>query len=177
MLSLDLVELQRRGFLRLDASLPPGDLPLDGSGADFTGSVEVGVDASAGVSGQVILRGRIEALVLGACRRCLAELELPVRAEIVSVFVPEGDLLAVGEGDGGGDESLRTYPGGGRTLDLREAIREELILALPAWPVCRPDCRGLCPRCGADRNETACACSREEPDPRWAALRAHGPDE
>jgi uncharacterized protein len=57
-------------------------------------------------------------------------------------------------------------------------IREELILAVPEYVLCREECRGLCPRCGKDLNEGPCAC-RPEPDPRWAALEAlkhMGPD-
>ena len=45
------------------------------------------------------------------------------------------------------------------------------MLALPPNPLCRPDCKGLCPECGANLNEGMCACSRDEGDPRMAVLR------
>jgi uncharacterized protein len=56
-------------------------------------------------------------------------------------------------------------------VDLEEAIREYALLALPMQPLCKPDCKGLCPTCGADRNVEACACQNEEDDDRFAALK------
>ena len=56
-------------------------------------------------------------------------------------------------------------------VDLTGDIREAMILALPSYPVCRPECRGLCPRCGVDLNREPCQC-RPEPDARWDGLNA-----
>jgi uncharacterized protein len=55
-------------------------------------------------------------------------------------------------------------------VDLREALRESVVLACPQAPLCGEDCLGLCPVCGVDRNEIACTCAEEEHDPRWDAL-------
>jgi uncharacterized protein len=55
-------------------------------------------------------------------------------------------------------------------LDLEEAVRQAWALALPMQPLCRPDCKGLCARCGTDLNEGACTCSPEEDD-RWSLLK------
>jgi uncharacterized protein len=57
-------------------------------------------------------------------------------------------------------------------LDLSEAVRQAAVLAEPMQPLCRPDCAGLCPECGADLNDGACACRCGPVDDRWAALRA-----
>jgi uncharacterized protein len=57
-------------------------------------------------------------------------------------------------------------------IDLGEAIREELVLTIDRYALCRPDCRGLCPVCGKNLNETTCECSTDEPDPRWDVLRS-----
>jgi uncharacterized protein len=56
-------------------------------------------------------------------------------------------------------------------IDLGEAVREALILAIPEFPLCREDCRGLCARCGADLNQGECRCPRAA-DLRWGALQA-----
>ena len=56
-------------------------------------------------------------------------------------------------------------------LDLRPAIREQWILAAPTYALCREDCKGFCPRCGADLNAGPHECSHDEMDPRWEALR------
>jgi len=57
-------------------------------------------------------------------------------------------------------------------VDLEPLIRDALLLELPAVPLCRPDCQGLCPACGVDHNLTSCDCTDAEPDSRWAALRS-----
>ena len=58
------------------------------------------------------------------------------------------------------------------TIDLGQLIREQFYLSLPMKPLCRPDCRGLCPDCGTDLNAGACGCVERTVDPRWAALAA-----
>jgi uncharacterized protein len=55
-------------------------------------------------------------------------------------------------------------------LDLRPALREEWLLAAPTFALCREDCKGLCPRCGADLNDGPHDCAQPEVDPRWEAL-------
>ena len=55
------------------------------------------------------------------------------------------------------------------TLDLAPLVRDALVLELPMAPLCRDDCAGLCPQCGANRNEGQCGCVAPR-DPRWANL-------
>ena len=54
-------------------------------------------------------------------------------------------------------------------MDISEAIRQYTVMALPIKPLCRQDCSGLCPTCGADLNEKRCDCTPEI-DPRWEKL-------
>ena len=61
------------------------------------------------------------------------------------------------------------YPIVDDTIDLGPLVRDAIVLDLPAAPLCREDCRGLCPQCGADRNEGDCSCAAPK-DPRWANL-------
>ena len=56
-------------------------------------------------------------------------------------------------------------------IDLGEVMREQFYLALPMKPLCREDCRGLCPVCGVNRNRESCTCQAEWVDPRMDALR------
>ncbi|MBI3635882.1 MAG: DUF177 domain-containing protein, partial [Candidatus Rokubacteria bacterium] len=56
-------------------------------------------------------------------------------------------------------------------LDVSRLVETETSLALPMKPLCRPDCRGLCPLCGGNRNVVSCTCETRPPDPRLAALR------
>ena len=101
--------------------------------------------------------GTVRAPWVGICRRCA----VPV----------SGDLeIAVSErfGDGPlGEDDL--YPIVDDTIDLGPLVRDAIVLELPMAPLCREGCRGLCPQCGADRNEADCGCVAPV-DPRWANL-------
>ena len=57
-------------------------------------------------------------------------------------------------------------------LDIGEYVRTAVILELPSRFLCREECKGLCPKCGADLNAATCSCGDKEPDPRWDALKA-----
>ena len=139
------------------------EAPLSGLAA--TGA-EVPADAPVRVHGTleqvsdgIVVRAAIDAPWQAACSRCLA----PVTGEI-SVHV---------------DELFERHPIAGETylldddvIDLEPLLRDALLLELPGAPVCRPDCAGLCPTCGIDRNESSCDCHTDDIDPRWAALRS-----
>ena len=56
------------------------------------------------------------------------------------------------------------------SLSLEDVLREQVLLSLPVKTLCKPDCKGLCPRCGADRNSQPCNCDAGPSDPRWEAL-------
>lgn len=68
-------------------------------------------------------------------------------------------------------ETVDEEPYEGRELDLRPALREQILLSLPPPPLCSEDCQGLCPVCGKDLNEGDCGHEKTVPDPRWAALK------
>jgi uncharacterized protein len=68
-------------------------------------------------------------------------------------------------------EDLEDFHFEGDSIDLTEILREQIVLALPMYPRCKEDCRGLCSVCGANLNLGECGCDRSEIDPRWAALK------
>jgi uncharacterized protein len=121
------------------------------------------------VDGGIEVTAVVEAPWKGECRRCLEPLDGQLRSEVRELYRPRSPSV---EGD---DEDGDTYPLRGEQLDLRPLVRDALLLELPLAPLCRPDCRGLCPRCGADLNQDPCSCERETVDPRWAALGALAP--
>ena len=69
------------------------------------------------------------------------------------------------------DEEDPFYITENHLVDLGEAIREYALLELPMRPLCKPDCKGICPSCGADLNVNECDCSNDESDDRFAALK------
>ena len=79
-------------------------------------------------------------------------------------------LQGDGEDDDGGGE-VYPLPVRGTELDLTEAVREQLLLQVPAYVLCREACAGLCPRCGADRNDGECGCAPPDEGSPWAALK------
>jgi uncharacterized protein len=113
-------------------------------------------------TGRYYFSGHLSGEAMVSCRRCLVEVAAPLDEEVHVVYA--GDELS---DDADGD----VYPidPGAIELDLRPAIREEWLLAVPAYALCRPDCQGLCAQCGADKNLGPCQCAPRV-DPRWSAL-------
>ena len=107
----------------------------------------------------LVTHGRVTAEYESECSRCLQ----PVK-EALTVRVSELFEKAPIEGE--------TYPLEGEEIDLELPIRDALLLNLPAAPLCREDCAGLCSICGIDRNFATCDCDHHPPDPRWDALSA-----
>jgi uncharacterized protein len=66
------------------------------------------------------------------------------------------------------DLEVGFYQGNG--VQLEDALKEQILLALPMRSLCRPDCKGLCPQCGQNRNLVQCGCPPQVADIRWAAL-------
>jgi uncharacterized protein len=112
--------------------------------------------------------GHIHGSFEGVCARCLDPFALGMDedAQFVLVPAPAGPEDRELSAD---DLSLSFYSGD--EIDLAPLFTEQAILALPTRALCREDCRGLCPACGANRNHETCACVEREPDPRLAVLR------
>jgi uncharacterized protein len=121
---------------------------------------------------QIRLQGTIKASVEVACARCLAPVVVPVDANFDVAYVPAEIEEAAPEATELQADDLNFAVYEGDELDLDELAREQLLLALPARQLCREDCKGLCPTCGADLNTQECGCEQQEIDPRWAALAA-----
>ena len=156
-----------RGPIEWEARLPPEDAALSDSGLRFARDPEVRLTLDRSADGGVHAVGTIEAAYRLACRRCLGDVAHEVTLPIDVWFDPAVE-------DDSGDEAVYAMAGDAVSIDLAPAIRDELILALPEYPVCRRDCMGLCPGCGSDLNREACSCGPRETDPRWDALRAAG---
>ena len=165
MLKVDLGRLDREGTVLVEAQVPAGDALWQDSGVTWDGPVDVRLRASFAGTGQVVVRGRVSGTLAQECRRCLRPVKGKFDEEITLVF----DADATEEESDGG-EAFVFDPSSGK-LDLSEAVRGEVILAMNPYVVCDPGCKGLCPRCGADLNEEPCDCAANEVDPRWETLR------
>jgi uncharacterized protein len=123
------------------------------------------------VEGGVLVRGRVAGVFVLPCSRCAEDATAPFDERFEHfVALPSAED---GEANGQDDEDathLRILAGGVPELDLAGLCGEEFVLALPVKVLCAPDCKGLCPACGANLNETSCGCAGEA-DPRLAVLR------
>lgn len=128
-------------------------------------SVHVTGRLSAAGPGRFYFAGELSGASLVSCRRCLEDVLVDVSDQMTALFA-ESDL------DEADDVDVFTLAANARTVDLRPAVRESWVLAVPAFVTCRPDCQGLCPECGADRNVVSCDCRTSSTDARWDALRA-----
>jgi uncharacterized protein len=139
---------------------PIDDLVTMGSAVPEGAEVSVEVTLSS-YPGGVMASGTVAAPWTGECRRCGGPVGGEVRAEVRERYVAQSETEVDDE----------AYPLADDELDLEPLARDAVLLELPLAPLCTPDCLGLCPQCGINRNEEACTC--EQPvDPRWSALDA-----
>jgi len=120
----------------------------------------------------VLVHGRIDATVPQTCGRCVEAFPAPVHAGVDLRLTPRTPRPATSnETHELAEDDLDTdfYVGG--ELDLDRLVEAETMLALPMKPLCRTDCRGLCPVCGINRNQASCDCQARPQDPRLAALK------
>lgn len=117
-------------------------------------TVDVGLDA---INEGVVVKGTVTAPWTGECRRCLTAVERRLSVPVLEVYEEHPT-----EGE--------TRPLHHDHLDLEPLVRETVLLELPMAPLCRSDCAGLCPECGADRNVEDCGHALAVHDDRWAAL-------
>lgn len=127
----------------------------------FEGSVEW-APGSRGIRG--VLEGRFRS----TCDRCLVPFDRNVRIDVDVPILLAGEPVPAVD-DASIEAALRLSPED-LALDLAEPFRAAVLLEVPIKNLCRADCRGLCPLCGADRNATECACETSRRDPRWEAL-------
>ncbi len=116
---------------------------------------------------------RVRASYKGAfevlCARCVDPVALPVEGEFDLIFRPESADAEAGERAITEDETEIGYYGQSGLL-LEDVVREQVLLSLPSRILCKPDCKGLCPRCGQNLNIAGCDCGEASTDPRWNAL-------
>ena len=106
------------------------------------------------------------------CSRCLTPFASWIEARVDDVFLPSVDIttgakLRYGDDDTGADVNSIDEQ---HVLDLSDALHQYRMAGISMAPVCREDCKGICPECGTDLNESACSCERFQ-DQRWTVLR------
>lgn len=162
MIRINVAEIKKRlvGSKTFAYELTPDELDITDTDLKVTAPIQLeGVVENAG--DVILLKADVKTEIERTCGRCVKVFTEPLAAQVVEKFYPAGAENI--ENDAFIYES--------DLLDITEPVRESLLLAVPLQSLCREDCRGLCPVCGADRNEGDCGCDATTVDPRLAALK------
>lgn len=128
-------------------------------------SVEVEVNKT---EDEFYCRGTVECLATIECVRCLDPYNIELSQDIDFFAVAETSARTSRHSDA---EDYVVFQGQDMVARLDDIVRQAIILALPSKPLCKEDCAGLCPECGANLNRGGCSCVREDTDPRWEGLK------
>ena len=154
----------KQGKTHFEFHLPPGEEVREG--VSFPSGLAVQADVQA--IGDDFL---VDLLISGegefACDRCGKGFRRGVQEKVQTLF-SHGSGLDLGKDE---DEEIRRIQPSDRDLDITQDVTDGFLLSIPAKLLCREDCRGLCPICGAEWNEGTCSCSREESQSTWDALK------
>ncbi len=139
------------GPVETDGRLEPGDPLFAGLDFELDGPIDVAGRLTSTAEGEVVWHATISVRARAACRRCLADVPVPLAIDVDALFSADPDVLD--------DPAVYPMPERATHLDVTEAVREEVALAMPAFSLCRDDCAGLCPICGTDLNVEVCECA------------------
>ena len=141
-----------QGAIQVDADLPPDDeVWMEGDTLPVPAVHVTGRLSGAG-TGRYYFSGTFRGTAAGECRRCLTAVSYEVSGDLQLLYADVDDENA---------DEPDVYPIAelGTMVDLRPAVREQWLLDAAQLPLCRPDCKGLCPTCGAELNAGPCACA------------------
>jgi uncharacterized protein len=139
------------GSVATVGSVAPDDPRLEGLQTVFLEPIDVQGMLSAAAGESFRWQAHLRTAAAGECRRCLAPVATVVEDDVDVMFSSDPELLD--------DPGVYEMPANAVMLDVTTAVREEIALRVPAFPLCRPDCQGLCPTCGADLNAGPCGCT------------------
>jgi uncharacterized protein len=168
---LSVKEMERRK-IRFDGTFEPGQIDFKGEALEqltplrATGVAELLPHSE----GEVHIEGRYTVEMTAECDRCLGRARFPLEGKLDLYYRPASFIAREEEVEIDEEEAeMGFYEGGG--LELEEILREQVLLMLPMQRVCSASCKGICPVCGRNRNESDCGCKPAPADDRWGALR------
>jgi len=169
MLSLNLAKI-RDAHERFEQVYRPEQLAVSDDAFRVAAPVNLAFDIHKDKD-QFRLAGSVNTTLELPCSRCLEPFMWPVDSSFDLRYQPHARNTGEGEREIEEDD-LTTAFYENDTIDLGQMMREQFFLALPMKPLCRDECKGLCPACGINWNKGACNCSTQWEDPRLAALKA-----
>ena len=158
--------------IQFDVEIPSGEIDYQDPLLKQEGalSAEGTAELLSHTLGEMRIRGHLRVNMTMPCDRCLESAGFRIDSGFDLFYrpadtAPDEDEVEIGEGE----DEIGFYEGDG--LNLEDALREFVLLAIPMQRLCRQDCKGICPNCGQNRNEKTCNCQAHLTDDRWAALK------
>ncbi len=171
-ISVQELELKKVLF---DTAFPPGEIDYVDDGDRLSQATPLLADGSAELlphtEGEIRVRGHLAVTMHCDCNRCLEPAEFALDSSFDLFYRPaevagkENDEVEIDEGEA----EIAFYDGAG--IELKDVLREHVLLSMPMQRVCREDCQGMCPVCGQNRNLINCGCEAKLVDDRWSALK------
>ena len=159
--------------IRFDVTFPPGEIEYfdkrfrQATPLHAQGSAEL----LSNTLGEIRVKGHLNVTIEADCDRCLEATRFPIDSDFDLFYRPE-DTTPAGQDEveiDEGEAEIVFYEGSG--LELKDILREHVLLSMPMQRVCREDCQGICPVCGQNRNLVRCGCEVKTVDDRWSALK------
>lgn len=172
-ISVQELELKK---VRFDVAFPPGEIDFADDGDRLTQATPLQAEGSAELlphtDGEIRIRGHLAVTMRCECNRCLEPAEFPIDSKFDLFYRPAEAADSGGEEEieiDAGEAEIGFYEGAG--IELKDLLRENVLLSMPMQHVCRNDCLGICPVCGQNRNLVNCECEAKLVDDRWSALK------
>ena len=158
--------------VRFDVTFPAGEMeyydkrlrqatPLEAKGC---------AELLANTLGEIRVQGHLSVTMESDCDRCLEAARFAIQSDFDLFYRPTDTTSAAEEVEiDAGEAEIAFYEGSG--LDLKDVLREHILLSMPMQRICREDCQGICPVCGQNRNAANCGCQVKTADDRWSALK------
>jgi uncharacterized protein len=162
---LDLSRL-KGGRLTQSFTIPGGDPILGGYPAEVPGAIALEVELTNPSHGTYVMTGELSGTIIEPCRRCLEPVEVELDDRFRVIYQHTGRNGA----EDTGDEDIVAIDPQAARIEIDDQVRDRLFVETDQYVVCDDECRGICPICGANLNETTCECVIETTDPRWEAL-------
>ena len=167
------LELRKAHF---NAAFAPGEIEFFDPGLRQVSPLEAEGTAELlpNTLGEIRVQGRLKVMMEADCDRCLESARYPIESDFDLFYRPAplanphraAEEIEIDEGE----VELAFYEGSG--LELKDILREHILLSMPMQRVCDEKCRGICPQCGQNRNLAPCDCQTKSGDDRWEALKS-----
>ncbi|HHL74018.1 MAG TPA: DUF177 domain-containing protein [Bacteroidetes bacterium] len=150
------------GHHHLDLRGQPASVGLD-DGERFRDEISVALELEK-MRTRLYIRLEAHTQAHYVCDRCLEPFVAAIAEKFSFLYTEDSDLISP-------DDFIYAYDASRPEIDIAPAVKETILLGVPIKFLCSEECKGLCPQCGTNLNQSRCACKTSSTDPRWDALK------